>query len=179
MMNFLITGKPGIGKTTLIREIFAQTSLNWGGFYTTEILEFGNRVGFKIFDLNGRSGLLAHVQLDSKFKVGKYSVNIADIDSIAVFSIEQALLMGQPVLIDEIGKMELFSEKFRQIIEIVLAAPPVVLGTLTLANIPFVNRIRKRTDLIVANLTSDNRKIMKTMILDFLRDQELLHVRSK
>ena len=170
-MNLLITGKPGVGKTTLIQKIIANTHVAWGGFYTQEIRENDNRVGFQIIALNGQTGILAHIKYQSKFRVGKYYVNIQDLDSIAVRAVQQAIIERKPILIDEIGKMELYSEKFKMIVNQALNAVPPVLGTITMANLSFVNMVKQRQDVTIAELTSNNRTFMETLVTDFLAKQ--------
>jgi nucleoside-triphosphatase THEP1 len=80
--NILLTGSPGCGKSTLIEKIVAGTKRPATGFLTREIREHNRWVGFSINPLNGNSGVLAHENIESKFKVGKYGVNIKGIDSI-------------------------------------------------------------------------------------------------
>ncbi|KAK9284190.1 hypothetical protein L1049_023359 [Liquidambar formosana] len=61
---FLVTGPPGVGKTTLIMRVFeslkiSNPSLKVQGFYTREIREASERVGFEVVTLDGRKGPLA------------------------------------------------------------------------------------------------------------------------
>ena len=77
MNNILITGRPGIGKTTLVKklcEIFKE--FNPAGFYTSEIIEEGVRTGFELISLYGDTTVLSHVNLKTKYVVGKYKVDI-------------------------------------------------------------------------------------------------------
>jgi nucleoside-triphosphatase len=112
-MNVLLTGKPGVGKTTIIKKV-VEGRENAGGFYTEEIRD-RYRKGFKIMTLDGEEGILAHVDIKNRRTVGKYGVNTPDIDAIAVKSVEESL-DREIIVIDEIGKMELYSEKFRDIL---------------------------------------------------------------
>jgi nucleoside-triphosphatase len=101
----LITGKPGVGKTTLVQAIVAQmTSVKMAGFYTAEIRSKGSRLGFELQGLDGTRGILAHVDIRSQHKVGKYGV---DTKGFEVFLENLELLSPdvELVLIDEIGKM--------------------------------------------------------------------------
>ncbi|RLC60509.1 MAG: AAA family ATPase, partial [Chloroflexi bacterium] len=74
-----LSGKPGTGKTSLIKEAIARTRTKVGGFYTEEIRSSGIRQGFKIITLDGKEATLAHVNFSSPFQVSKYKV---DIDSL-------------------------------------------------------------------------------------------------
>ena len=72
----LITGKPGVGKTTLVQKIINRMgSVNMAGFYTSEIRSTGSRLGFELQGLNGEFRTLAHVNIDSRQRVGRYGVD--------------------------------------------------------------------------------------------------------
>ena len=120
MMNILISGAPGCGKTTLFKRLVRELAhLRPVGFYTQEIREDNVRMGFTLNGLDGSSGVLAHVDFTGDFRVGRYGVDVAGfedfLDSIS-FSDHKTEL----VMIDEIGKMECFSEKFKMLISEVL-----------------------------------------------------------
>jgi len=128
---FLITGRPGIGKSTLIRRIsetLRRRGYRIGGILTAEIREGGVRVGFEITDLeSGRKGVLAHVRQREGPRIGKYRVNLEDLDSIGVQSIRNSLERADVIFIDEVGPMELKSKKFFEaFMEAVRSDKPVV-----------------------------------------------------
>jgi nucleoside-triphosphatase THEP1 len=154
--NILLTGSPGCGKSTLIEKVVAGTKRPATGFLTREIREHNRRVGFSINPLNGNSGVLAHENIESKFKVGKYGVNIKGIDSIAVPAMvpdnEKVL-----VIIDEIGKMECLSGLFRDTVKGVLNSKNPVLGSIALSGGPFITKIKRRDDILIVEVTKDNR----------------------
>ena len=111
--NILISGRPGIGKSTVIQKIIESLgSERAGGFWSGEIRQAGRRVGFSINTLYGLNGILAHVDFTTGPRVGKYRVNVSDIDNIAVPSMISAREAGKIIIIDEIASMELFSTKF-------------------------------------------------------------------
>ena len=175
-MKILITGKPGIGKTTFIREIISATQVEWSGFYTRHILENNKRIGFRIITMEGKTGILAHVKYPGKSKVGKYKVNINDLESVAVRSVENAIMEKKPLVIDEIGKMEIVSDKFRRIVQIALNSNLSLIGSIAMAKEAYFNNIRKRGDVMVVELTDDNRRILRTMILDLMKKDGILLV---
>jgi len=166
--NIFISGQPGCGKTTLIMEILRELKLNAGGFYTQEIKQRGKRSGFKITTLNGKEGILAYVNIKSPYKVGKYKVNIRDLEEIGVKSISGAIKNNRLIVIDELGKMEMMSEKFKKAVETALNSKNKVLGTIKLTPDPFTNKIKRREDTKVFYLTRGNRKKIRNEIINLL-----------
>jgi nucleoside-triphosphatase len=159
--NIFVSGLPGCGKTTLIMEVLKELNLPVGGFYTQEIREGGVRKGFKIITLDGKEGILAHVDIKSPYKVSKYGINIKDLEEIGVNSILDALKENKLIVIDEIGGMEIKSEKFKKAVLIVLNRKNKVFGTITLKSNPFADKIKQRTDTKVFYLTKENREKVK------------------
>ncbi len=80
--NILFTGVPGIGKSTIIEKIVQRINRSKTGFYTREIRASGRRVGFAITTLDGKHGTLAHIDIPGRIRVGRYGVNLPDIDLI-------------------------------------------------------------------------------------------------
>jgi len=150
-------------------EILKELNLNAGGFYTAEIRESGIRKGFKITTLDGKEGILAHVNIKSPCRVGKYRVNIRDLEEIGVKSILDALEENKLVVIDEIGKQEMCSSKFKKTVVSALNGKNKVLGTIKLTYDPFTDKIKKREDTKIFYLTKENRKEIKDQIIKFLK----------
>jgi nucleoside-triphosphatase len=145
----LLTGRPGCGKTTLIRKIIDHLSIPVGGFYTQEIREpgiasaLGARTGFEIFTLDGKRGTLAHIKIHSPVRVGKYGVNLEDLDNLAVKAIQDAVRTGGLVVIDEIGPMEIASVSFRQAVLEALESKSTVLGSIVQRDAPYTDQIKR------------------------------------
>jgi nucleoside-triphosphatase len=113
-----LTGSPGIGKTTVLTktvEALKAQGYCVGGMLSREVRRNGVRVGFEILDLaSGRRGWLAHVGQKSGPRVGRYRVNIRDLDGVGAAAVAQAVESYGVIAIDEIGPMELFSDRFKQ-----------------------------------------------------------------
>ena len=163
--NLLITGRPGVGKTTLIREVIADLPLRPGGFFTQEIRESGRRVGFEIVVLTAnlprRRGILAQEGLISPHRVGRYGVNQADMEEVGARSLEEALREYPLIVIDEIGNMEIISGRFRKAVIACLESPVPVLGVIKAGEGPFVSEIKSRPDVEFVELTRENREVVK------------------
>ena len=157
MKNVLLTGKPGIGKTTLIKKVIDHLKEKVGGFYTEEIREGGQRKGFKIRTLDGEEGILAHKGIKSAYRVGSYGVNLRDLDNLAWSSVKRAVEGKEVVVIDEIGKMELYSKKFREAVIEALGIPKPVVATIGAQHHKFLDRIKARDDVELITITLDNR----------------------
>jgi len=155
--NILITGNPGVGKTTLIKSIIAKLNISAGGFYTSEIRDNeGKRWGFKIISLDGQEEVMASVETISRHKVSKYGVNPEVVDLMGVTAIKNALSNSQIVVIDEIGRMELTSKSFRDIIMACLDSKKLVLGTIAMKENNTSKKIKERQDTRIIKLTRDN-----------------------
>jgi len=134
----LVTGVPGVGKTTLIRRVVEDVraqGYSVGGMITQEFRREHVRVGFEILDLyTGAKGLLAHADLRNGRKVGKYGVDIKGLDDVGVRAIVDGLRRPEVdlLVVDEIGPMELLSAEFRSAVRQAVSGSKPFLGTVQL-----------------------------------------------
>ena len=112
-------------------------------------------------------GILAHVNLKAGPKVSKYRVNIDDIDSIIVPELKKARESGLLTIIDEIAKMELFSENFSDEVRRCLNTGNV-LGTIQMRRHPFLDEIRSRSNVDLIELTTTNRNQIPLQVLELV-----------
>ncbi len=169
----LIMGKPGVGKTTLVQKIIKQMgSVNMAGFLTTEIRCTGSRLGFKLQGLNGESRTLAHVDFESRHRVGRYGV---DKDGFEEFLATLTLMDSDVdlIVIDEIGKMELFSNRFRNLVCDALNSDKQVLATIALKGNEFIRGIKQRRDIHLLEVTHANRDLLPQAIVEGLSNKHI------
>jgi nucleoside-triphosphatase len=155
LKNLFITGPPRSGKTTLIKKLCGIDSFKQacGGFYTEETREEEERSGFKIVTVpEGKTGLLAKKGLPSSHKVGLYGVNIAALEEIGCRAMIHSLREGKIILVDEIGKMELHSIKFKHTLVEGLDSSCKVLATIMERPNAFADKIKRRPDVQLLHL---------------------------
>lgn len=168
----LLTGRPGVGKTTLILRFLEVWKRPASGFYTRELRRGGTRIGFEAVGLDGRRVLLAHISQPSPHRVGKYYVHLTAFErEILPLLSRERLPEGGILVVDEIGRMECLSPAFRQAVLDALDAPPPLLGTIGRQNDPFLRAIRERTDILLLEVRSDNRDELVFSILSLMEEE--------
>lgn len=166
----MLTGRPGVGKTTLVRRVIEELDRPAGGFYTRELREGGRRAGFEIVTLGGETATLSHVDIDSEQRVSKYGVDVEALDQVGVPAIREAVDEGALVVIDEIGKMELYSDAFKTAVADALDSASPVLGTIMRGSRPWADRIKRRDNVEVIEVTVENRDRLVDELTERLRE---------
>ncbi|MCK9150462.1 NTPase [Methanobacterium alcaliphilum] len=156
----LITGSPGVGKTTLlyrIRDSLTEKNLLIGGVFCPEIITHGQRSGFAIINImTGQKGLLSCKDCEGP-KVGSYGVSLENLKNIGAKALEMALGRADYILIDEIGPMELKSPEFFRAIEKVFDSSKNVIAVIhKKSNNPVVLNIKNREDVVLFDINLEN-----------------------
>ncbi len=163
--NILITGIPGIGKTTLIRKLCEKLKdFHPVGFYTAEIREKGVRKGFELISLDGRRGILSHTDIKSPYRVSKYGVDVKGFENFLDF-IPFLDPKTRLIIIDEIGKMECFSDKFKRLLKEILDSDKLIIATIALKGSGLIAEVKKRDDAKMFEITHNNRDTLLSEIL--------------
>jgi len=166
-----LTGDPGVGKTTvLLRTVEALKARGYsvGGMISREVRTCGTRIGFEIFDLgSSRRGWLAHVSQKHGPQVAKYRVNLEDLDNIGAAAIVDAAEGFDIVAIDEIGPMELYSEKFKEAVKKAVESGKLVIGTVHWrAKNRLIDEIKARQDVEMYRVIYENRGNLHKVIIE-------------
>ena len=166
---YLLTGPPGVGKTTLIKEAITAIEQRAGGFYTREMRSQGVRQGFEIVTLDGASAILASVDFHGPHRVSKYGVMVDNMDNVGVAALRRAIKECDIVVVDEIGKMELFSPAFREAVLKALDSGKKLLGTIMLAPHPWADRIKQDPRVEVVMVSRANHQQVAKELLAWLK----------
>jgi len=167
--NIFITGRPGVGKTTAIMKTLNLLECDACGFYTREIRQQRTRVGFEISDLAGHTAVMAHVDFPKTVSVGKYGVDTGAVDRIGVGALQTALKRRCLAVVDEVGRMELSSERFVKVLMRVLDADIPVLGTIHAKEDAVTRSIRQRGDTDIWQVTLEDRDELPARLAKALR----------
>jgi nucleoside-triphosphatase len=172
-MKIILTGEPGIGKTTLIKKLLQRLGNRAIGFWTEEVRDpkTKKRMGFKVVSTEGNTQLFASKFFTSKHLVGSYGVNTARFESVVLPILEKAKeLKDVYIVIDEIGKMELFSKAFRELVREILFNPKYkVIATIPIRDVhPLVRDIRRLQGAVVIEVNKENRDLLVEEILKLL-----------
>jgi nucleoside-triphosphatase len=166
--NLFIAGTPGVGKTTLLREVTLPKRQRIGGFYTEHILAGRIRRGFMMRTFDGQERMLAAKGMKSPHQLGKYGVDINALENVGIPALKLGLMTKDLVVIDEIGSMEMMSERFRQTLLECLTSTKPVLATIRAASQPFSDQVKKFSDTQTIILTKANYNQVKQQVRKWL-----------
>lgn len=168
-MNIFVTGLPRSGKSTLIENVLEQITGSKKGFITREMRQNDDRVGFELITSDSSRYVLAHTSISSAIQVSRYFVDTSAVES-AINSLS-SFSSNDLLYIDEIGQMELYSEKFPSFVRSYLDANNVFIGSLSqVYNNPFIDEIKSRKDVVLYSLTPENRDVTFTQVLEHVKE---------
>jgi len=169
--TLLLTGRPGIGKTTVIKAVAEALGERAGGFYTEEIRGPGGRKGFRLVTLDGQEAVMAHVNLRGQGwpRVSRYGVDVEAVECVGVTALCRAMAGCEAVIVDEIGKMELFSGRFRDVVLQAVGGPRPVVATVMSKPNPWVDALKALPQVEVWEVTLENRGRMAERLIKWLK----------
>jgi nucleoside-triphosphatase len=163
VLRILLEGRPGVGKTTVVRRLLPllqSRGIGVVGFTTEEIRagrQGGHRTGFSIEAIGGPRAILARAGRTSEVMVGRYGVDLTAIERVALPALARAAGRRSIVVMDELGRMELASAAFVEAVSRVFAADHSVVATAHLFSHPFTDALKARPDVEVIRVTPENR----------------------
>ena len=174
--TLLLVGRPGIGKTTVIKKVAEALGKQAGGFYTEEIRGPGGRKGFRLVTLDGEEAVMAHVTLKGggRPRVGRYGVDVEAIERVGVTALRRAMEQGRIVVVDEIGKMELFCGPFKETVLRAVSGPYTVVATAMAKPNPWVDALKAMPSVTLWEVTTENRDGLPEQVLEWVGKETLL-----
>jgi nucleoside-triphosphatase len=169
--SLLLTGHPGIGKTTIIKQVVDKLCDRAGGFYTEEIRGPGGRQGFRLITLGGKEVVLSHKDLRGPQvpRVGRYGVDVDALERVGVRALQQAMDAGKIVIVDEIGRMELFSAGFQETLMYAFMGSNTVIGTVMRKSHPEAEAFKILAQVEIWEVDQRNRDDMAERVLRCLK----------
>jgi nucleoside-triphosphatase len=168
--HLLLTGPPGCGKTTVVQRLLELLGdLRLAGFYTQELRQQGQRVGFEAIGLSGQRAILAHIQSRSRYRVGRYGVEPGARETLVQAELVRPAGEVDAFLIDEIGKMELLCPSFVEVVPRLLDGPIPVLATVALRGQGLIARVKERPDIRLIDISHQDRDTLPEELERWLR----------
>ncbi len=165
----LLTGRPGAGKTTAIREAVKGLNIRIGGFYTEEIRRGASRTGFQLTTFDGQAGVLAHADFRGSPRVGRYGVRLDTLKNIAVPSLCNAIESADLIVVDEIGKMELLCQEFVDALGLASQSAKPLLGTILSAPHPIADALKTSPFVRIRVVRTETRHAVLSELREWLR----------
>src|ERR687887_645525 len=170
MTIIVLTGAPGVGKTTAIIwvvQALKERGVKIGGIVSRELRTTTMRIGVEFIDLSTNDrNVLASITGNGP-KVGKYFVNIAGC-RFAAERLRNSVRNSDVIICDEIGPMELKSREFIDSLKDLLDVDKKVIVVVH-RNLQhhLTDEFRNKSSLLI-NLNSENREKVKEILLDKL-----------
>ena len=173
-VKLLVAGPAKSGKSTAVMrlvELLVAQAVPVGGFVTAEQREGERRTGFVVRDLAGPSAVLAHEDLPSPVRVGRFGVDVAAFERVGLPALRGAVDAGGVVVIDEIARMELACPTFPALVEEAFAAPVPVVATVHAQPHPFTDQLLRRPGVHVLHVDPATRDALPRRLLELLRSR--------
>jgi nucleoside-triphosphatase len=164
----LLTGRPGVGKTTIVRHVAGKLTPRPSGFYTEEVREGGERRGFRAVTFDGQTSLIAEVGFRGTSRVGRYGVDVAAIDRLADAALRPFDSAQAVFVIDEIGRMECLSTRFVEATKALLDSGRLVVATVGQRGSGFIADVKRRPDAELWEVTRSTRDEMPARVLAWI-----------
>ncbi|HUN08549.1 MAG TPA: nucleoside-triphosphatase [Aggregatilineales bacterium] len=166
----LLTGPPGIGKSTIVQAVIERLGNDAGGFYVRAPWVDGRRDRFELVTLSGETATLALESRASAFPrevdFDVFKVNLDAVEGLAIDTLEVTLTSKKVVIVDELGPMQFVSNRFKQLVWKILTDPSrLVFGTIVERPYPFADDLKKLARVQLIPVTLTNRDALPSQLM--------------
>lgn len=170
----LLTGQPGIGKSTIVQAVIERLGEAAGGFYVRAPWVDGRRERFELVTLSGETARLALESRAPAFPrevdFDVFKVNLDAVEGLAIDSLKAALASKKVVIVDELGPMQFVSDRFKYLVWTLLNDPScLVFGTIVERPYPFADDLKKLARVQLIPVTRANRDALPGQLIDQLQ----------
>lgn len=169
--KILLKGAPGVGKSTVVArlvDLLRGKGVPVAGFLTRELREDGRRVGFAVCDLDGTEAVIARENYTTNVQVGRYRVDVAAFERTALPALIRMLGQNQVVIIDEIGRMQLASTAFVNVLHKIMDRNMPVVATVHIFEHPVTDGLLRREDVQIVEVSEAARDDLPARLLTWL-----------
>lgn len=182
MRSILMTGRPGVGKSTLVEQVLQvlPASIRVAGMLSGELREDGRRQGFTVRAIGGASGILASPNLPGEPRFGSKLPDGNRRLGLSLRHLEEDVcpkvagsLPADLVALDEIGPMQVSSSTFRALVHQILDSEVPLLASIALEPHAWLDQLKHDNRLSLLELTPRNRDVVREMLSAYvLRELE-------
>ncbi|MGC8757754.1 MAG: nucleoside-triphosphatase [Caldisericaceae bacterium] len=168
MKKIFLTGKIGIGKSTIIKNVFEGESFKPGGFVTLPVIEENVLRGFKIRDVaTSEEAMIGY--FDDNFLIHPVAEGF---ETVGVKSLENVLSNdARIVIMDELGFLENEAFNFKERVFDVMKSKKAVIGCIKLERNAFLDKVADMATVIEVN--TDNRDFLPEEIRRMINEEPL------
>lgn len=153
-MNLFLTGNIGVGKSTAIQKFLSKTNYSYGGFETKLR---ANLVVLRDLASN-------KTEVVAKRNGANWEVIRTGFEGIGKSAIERALAERDIVVMDELGRFELDCKEFQKAVFSAINSDCNVVGVLKNESNPFLDRVRSLREIVIMEVTEDDREFIPGLI---------------
>lgn len=183
-MIILLTGKPGIGKSTVIEKFIRLNTLPSTWVVTTAILqpETGLRLGFQANNSDGEEQIISHkktIQSDKVIGENRVDVDIEAVDAMFANALDQAIQSNEKlVIIDEIGPIQLLSEEFSDSLKHAFSTHADIVASIHYSD-ERLSEYRTSPNNLLLEVTEDNRNMLPDALVAITKNLTAIHLLSE
>jgi molybdopterin-guanine dinucleotide biosynthesis protein MobB len=169
--HIFLTGEKQVGKSTLLMYLKSQIHVSYAGFETHPYETDGVRRGFVMHSLKPSDYYFNDIPISVRIAQSASVPVVETFEKFGAHILREAKKTDGIVMMDELGKFEEEAHLFQREVHACLNEARLVLGVLQKTNREFVRSVAKRNDVLVYEVTKENREALKEELLLMIKKQ--------